>query len=627
MCGICGKINSQGKVIPKELISKMTSALSHRGPDDQDIYQTTQPFSVSLGHRRLSIVDLSPAGKQPISNEDQSIWMVFNGEIYNHKSLRAELESRGHRFRSQTDCEVILHLYEEYGIDCLSKLNGMFAFALWDSKTTATYLVRDRVGIKPLVFAWDGQSLNFASEIRSILCDPDISRDMNHDALNLYLTFNYIPAPYTIYQSIQKLLPGHYLKLQDNDIEIVPYWDVNQTPSQHLSFEDSKAKLYSLMDNSVRLQSQADVPLGAFLSGGIDSSIIVGLMSRNSASKVKTFSIGFKDSALYDETHFAQEVAKLHKTDHTEIKLQSKDIQPVFTDMLSWLDEPFADSSAIPTFVVARETRQHVKVALSGDGGDELFAGYRMYTGEHLYAKYKQVPSLLRKGLIEPLIKAMPESRNQASLEQIRRMKKFIGSSSDKFEDRFFLLNQIFERRLREDLLKTKSNKLDLGQQMFTQTLKSFKSDNINKMLYCDFKHSLPGDMLNKVDWMSMKNGLEVRVPMLDHHIVEFMFQMDGNFKLNNGKGKYILLETFKDILPKSLLNRPKAGFEVPISQWLKTDLSFLIDEHLSEEKIKKQGLFNYAAVKLLIDDHRKNKHDTSWQLWNLIVFQAWNSR
>jgi asparagine synthase (glutamine-hydrolysing) len=627
MCGICGKINIQGNAIPQELILGMTNALSYRGPDDHGIYQSQNPISVSLGHRRLSIVDLSQAGKQPMTNEDKTIWLVFNGEIYNHQELRRTLQSQGHQFSSQTDSEVILHAYEQEGIACLEKLNGMFAFALWDSRKQSLYLCRDRAGIKPLLYSWDGQSLIFASEIRSILCDTSINQDMDHEALNLYLTFNYIPAPYTIYQNIKKLEAGCYLELKNNTIRIERYWDVKLTTSSVMDASDYQKELYRLMEDAIRLQAIADVPLGAFLSGGIDSSIIVGLMSKNSSSKVKTFSIGYEDMPLLDETHYARQVADLHQTDHTEIKVQSKDTLGVFTDLISWFDEPFADSSAIPTFIVSKETRRHVKVALSGDGGDELFAGYRMYLGESFYQRYRNIPSLLRKSLIEPLINTLPDSRNQKSLEQIRRLKKFIMGSADHFEDRFFLWNQIMSQNLRENLLIKQPDRMDLGNTLYRQSLNSFGSDRINQMLYCDFKNSLPGDMLNKVDWMSMKNSLEVRVPMLDHRVIELAFQIPGELKIRNGQTKHILIETFKNLLPASLLNRPKSGFEVPISQWLKTDLKFLIDEYLSEKRIKQQGIFHYPPIKNLIDDLISNRRDTSWQLWNLIVFQAWHSK
>lgn len=637
MCGICGKLNIHGQPIDRELIARMNAALSHRGPDDEGIYienpsrdQFTS-LSVGLGHRRLSILDLSSAGKQPISNEDQTIWLIFNGEIYNFRNLKQQLERQGHRFRSQMDGEVILHLYEEKGIECLHQLNGMFAFALWDSRKQTFFLCRDRVGIKPLVYFWDDQTLVFASEIKSLLKDPYISKIIDYDALNLYLTFNYIPAPHTIFQSIKKLPPAHYLQIKNHTMTLHPYWHLseksNSSISPVLNMADYQKELYRSLENAVKSHLMTDVPLGAFLSGGLDSSIIAGLMAKASSSPVSTFAVGYEDMPLFDERHYAKEVARMHHTDHHEIILRSRDVLDVVTHLLSSFDEPFADSSAIPTFIVSRETRKHLKVALSGDGGDELFAGYRMYAGEHLYNQYKRIPAFLRKGLFEPLLNSIPDSRDKTFLENIRRAKKFIHGAHDRFEDRFFSWNEIFSRGLRENLIKRPPEDWDEGKNIISNHLNTFRSDSINRMLYTDFTLSLPNDMLTKVDLMSMKNSLEVRVPLLDHRVVELAFQMPGDWKMRRGKGKYILKETFRNILPPSLLNRPKKGFEIPVGHWLKTDLKFLIDEYLSEKVIRKDGIFHFPPVKKLIDDLCLNRADTSWQLWNLIVFQAWHKR
>ncbi|MBL8012791.1 MAG: asparagine synthase (glutamine-hydrolyzing) [Candidatus Omnitrophica bacterium] len=630
MCGICGQLNTNNKSVSRELLEQMTAALSHRGPDDSGIFLspagTSSSINIGLGHRRLSIIDLSQSGHQPMSNEHKSIWMVFNGEIYNHLSLRKELESAGHRFSSNTDSEVIIHLYEQEGIDCLKRLNGMFAFALWDSTAETFYLCRDHVGIKPVVYCWNNNTLTFASEIRSLLKNTDISRDINYEALNLYLTFNYIPAPHTIYNHIHKLPPGSYLMLKGSQPVIKRYWALPSVLPD-ISFQEAKSHLYTQLENSVRQQLMADVPVGAFLSGGIDSSIIVGLMARVSSVKVKTFSIGFDDIPLFDETSYAKKVAQFHPTDHTEIKLNSRHLLNVFSDLLSWFDEPFADSSAIATFIVSRETRRHLKVALSGDGGDELFAGYRMYCGENYYKKYQRIPAWLRKNMIEPLMRSIPDSRDHKLFEQFRRYKKFVLGASDQFEERFFLWNQIFPQPLRQDLLKNKTINFHHGQNILKDLLAQPSEDPINRMLHADFLHSLPNDMLTKVDSMSMRNGLEVRVPLLDKNVVELAFQMPGSFKLFENKGKHILRETFKDILPPELLSRPKWGFEIPISRWLKSDLKFLIEEHLSEKKIKAEGIFDYAPVRKLIHDFESGRSDSSWQLWNLIVFEAWLAR
>lgn len=643
MCGICGKINIEDKEIRRELIARMNSELSHRGPDDEGIYiNNSSPgtgqalVSVGLGHKRLSIIDLSEAGRQPMSNEDGSIQMVFNGEIYNFKNLKKELEQNGHHFTSQTDCEVIIHLYEKEGIECIKKLNGMFAFALWDSKNQTLFLCRDRLGIKPLFYCWDGKSLYFASEIKSILCDPEVSKNMDWNALNLYLTLNYIPAPYTIFKKIKKLDPGCYILVRKEGLEIKQYWDIEKGTESYENKEKNigtyKKNLYDLLEDSVRIRLIADVPLGAFLSGGLDSSIIVGLMSRVSNSPINTYSIGYKDAPLFDETEYAREVAKLNHTHHHEIILSAKDVLDTIPEVLTYLDEPFADSSAIPQYIVSRETKKHVKVALSGDGADELFAGYRMYSGEYWYSRYKLFPCVLRTKLIEPLLTSLPDSRDKYLLEHIRRMKKFVTGAKDRFEDRLFAWNEIFSEELREKIINKKKiepDKInpDLGKEMLLKRLNSYDSDNINRMLYMDLKISLPNDMLSKVDLMSMRNSLEVRVPFLDHRLVEYVFQIRGNLKLKGKKGKYILLETFKNILPPLLLNKPKWGFEIPISKWLKSELRFLINEYLSKKRIETQGIFNFKPVEKLIDDLFQNRSDTSWHLWNLIVFQAWYSR
>jgi len=620
----------------------MCRSFSYRGPDDEGIYisegkgETGQNVGVGLGHKRLSIIDLSKAGHQPMSNENGTIWITYNGEIYNFKKLRAGLKNKGHTFKSDTDAEVILHLYEEEGMESVHQFNGMFAFALWDEQASRLWLCRDRIGIKPLVYYWDGTHFVFASEIKALLNDPDIPKELDYDALLLYLAFSYVPAPYTIFKGIRKLEPGHCLVLENGKIEIMKYWDVPQAIDEDifsLSFLEQegiyKKRLYEYMSESVRERMIADVSLGAFLSGGIDSSIIVALMAKHSKEPVKTFSIGFKDAKLYDETHYARDVARLYKTDHHEFKLTYKDMLDVLPDVFSTFDEPFSDSSAIPTYIVSRETRRYVTVALSGDGGDELFAGYRSYLGEYWYKSYMLIPTLLREGLIERLIQSLPDSRDTRVMEYIRRVKKFIKGTKGSFAERLLSRKEIFPRDIRDELLsmpKNSGNSLqeDMALKLVKRSLACYDGDLVNKILYSDVKDSLPGDMLTKVDWMSMRNSLEVRVPFLDHRVVELAFGMQGSLKLHRGKTKYILKETFKHMLPSSLYHRPKAGFEVPISRWLKTDLRFLLDQYLAEKRIREQGIFEYGVIENLIQDLLTNRTDTSWMLWNLIVFEYW---
>ena len=625
-------MTTDGTPVREDVLRRMVSRLSHRGPDDNGTHLHHRPdVSIGLGHRRLSIIDLSDSGRQPMTNENGTVWMVFNGEIYNFRPLRDELAGKGHRFRSHTDCEVVIHLYEEEGIGGVEKLLGMFAFALWDEKSQALYLCRDRLGIKPLVYAQNGGSITFASEIKGILQDPDIPREIDWNALGLYLTFNYIPAPNTIFDGIKKLRPGHILMVHNGKTVEKEYWNIdNHSPLPvQRDFITQKNELFELLEHAVRMRMIADVPLGAFLSGGIDSSIIVGLMARNSSKPVKTYSIGYKDMPMFDETEYAREVARLHHTDHHEIKLGSQDIIDVIPDVLDSFDEPFADSSALPMFVVSRETGRDVTVALSGDGGDELFAGYRMYAGERWYARYCLLPSFIRSHIIEPLALSFPDSRDKKLSDYMRRAKKFAkGARYGTFEERFSAWNEIFSTAERQDIL-TRAHHIDhhLGKRLLAERLNERKDDAINRMLYTDVKESLPGDMLKKVDAMSMLNALEVRVPFLDHRVCELAFTISGDRKFRKGKGKYILLETFKDILPPSLQTRPKWGFEIPVSRWLKSDLKYLIDEYLSREVVARQGIFHYDAIETLIGSFMSNRTDTSWQLWNLIVFQVWYSR
>lgn len=643
MCGICGKISYDSQPISQELLLQMGCSLSNRGPDDDGIYlknriaDCVQQANVGLGHTRLSIIDLSKAGRQPMSNEDQTVWITYNGEIYNFREIRAELQRKGHAFNSNTDTEVIVHLYEEEGIDAVQRLNGMFAFALWDENLGRLWICRDRIGIKPIVYYWDGSHFIFASEIKALLKDSYIRKELDPEALWLYLTFNHTPAPHTMFKKIQKLEPGHHLTLERGHLDIRKYWrppaEIDLAVSSMRRTEQEthyKKRLYQALHDSVSDRMIADVALGAFLSGGIDSSIIVALMSRLADKPVKTFSIGYKDDKAYDETAYAWDIANLYNTDHHEFKLSYKDMLAALPNIIAAFDEPFADSSAIPTYIVCKETRKHVTVALSGDGGDELFAGYRSYLAEYWFTKYMMVPGFLREGLLEKIVRALPDSRETISLEYIRRMKKFIKGTKGSFPERVLALKEIFPKDVRQKILiETASENTvdDPALKWVERLLAYYQGDTLNSILYSDLADSLPGDMLTKVDWMSMKNSLEVRVPFLDHRLVEMAFQMPSALKLKNGENKYILKEAFKDLLPPSIYRRPKAGFEVPISRWLKKELKFLLDQHLADNKIKSQGIFDPGVVTELVGQHLHGKTDTSWMLWNLIVFQSWHEK
>jgi asparagine synthase (glutamine-hydrolysing) len=635
MCGICGKIDFTGEAVPLKLLRSMAESFAYRGPDDEGFFLDGP---VGLGHRRLSIIDLSPAGHQPMSNEDGSLHLVFNGEIYDFAEIRRELIAKGHTLKSQTDAETVLHLYEEEGVSCLKHLNGMFGLALWDARLQRLWLARDRLGKKPLVYSWDGKRLIFASEIKAILRDPDVSKEIDFEALDLYLTLNYIPATWTIFKSIRKLLPAHSLLLEKGNLSVQSFWDVSAnegkpmalSPSGSLPWDQCKSRLRELLEASVGRRLTADVPLGAFLSGGLDSSIIVALMARQSSRPVKTFSIGYEDLPFFDETRYAREVARLNRTEHYEFKLGHKDVLDAFPKVLDLLDEPFADSSAVPTYIVSRETKRHVTVALSGDGGDELFAGYRMYLGEYWAKYFVRIPGALQKYMITPLVQSLPDARDKPSLELIRRAKKFLRGMSLSFPERFCAWREIFPFATRQSLLRHPPDRnfyLELVRQAVENNEELFPGDGINLMLYLDVKGLLPGDMLAKVDRMSMANSLEVRVPFLDYTLVEYVFGLKGSAKLGAWKGKRILFETFKDLLPPLLHNRPKWGFEMPIGAWLRKELKFLIEEYLRKERIEKQGLFDPRVISDLISNHMSGRQDTSWQLWNLIVFEHWHEK
>lgn len=630
MCGICGSISKHASACAEKQIRIMCDAIRHRGPDDHGVWRKQDPGAgeIAFGHTRLSIIDLSADGHQPMTNEDETLWLVFNGEIYNFVHLRNELLAKSHRFRSETDSEVILHLYEEEGIDCIHRLFGMFAFALWDQGKQRLLLCRDRLGIKPLVYYWDGSTFSFASEIKALLADHDVKREINWEALGLYLSLNYVPAPRTIFRNIFKLEPGHLLVIENGTLEKQKYWEVPQdTENGNDSFDDYKRELFKRMEAAVQRRLIADVPLGAFLSGGIDSSIVVGLMARSMNQPVKTFSIGYKDLSLYDESSYAKEVASFHGTEHHEFRLSSKDVLDVIPDVLDHFDEPFADSSAIPTFLVSRETRKEVTVALSGDGADELFAGYRKYTGEHWYRYYSLLPRALREQYVKRLFARLPRSRDNRLAEYLRRADKFIQGAHEAEADRIWAWREIFTEQMMNDVLLPDIRQrisMQLGRHLTKEALNRFDGDPINRMLHLDVTGSLPDDMLNKVDWMSMKHALEVRVPFLDHEVVEWAFKIPGKMKLHRGRRKFILIETFQSLLPKRIQKRPKWGFEVPISAWLKKELRYLTDNYLSENKINEQGIFNYSSIQEMVGMHMDGKREYGWQIWSLIVFGHW---
>ena len=624
MCGIAGFITKHDGIDKNLVIKSMTDIITHRGPDDEGFFVDK---NVALGMRRLSIIDLE-GGHQPLRNEMGTLTIVFNGEIFNYRELRSELEKAGHVFKTKSDTETIIHAYEEYGHMCLEKLNGMFGFAIWDSEKQVLFVARDRIGVKPLHYYLDNESFVFGSEIKSILEFPGVPREMDTEALNLYLSFYYIPSPYTIFKGIRKLQPGHYMTISGiNAVEIHKYWDIKKNEKiYNLSYEEHKHNIRNLLEDSVKRRMISDVPLGAFLSGGIDSSIIVGLMAKNSKIPVSTFNIAYKDYKVYDESDRARIVSNFNKTNHHEFVLKYNDLQEILPKIIWDLEEPFADSSAIPTYYVSRETRKFVKVALSGDGGDELFGGYTKYTGEYWLSQYNKVPVFLRRQILERIIDILPSGRGNRFKELLRKAKKFLASNGESPEHRHHGLMLCFSGDMRRDLFKN-SNLLveEISQNIVNNYFNRFSNEDILfKMSYTDLKLALPDDMLTKVDKMTMLNSLEARTPFLDYRLVEYAFNVPSKYKLVGTNGKYILKETFKDLLPEGIIGKQKSGFGVPVGEWLKTDLKNYFEENMSASNLKKHDLFNHSYISSLFSSHLSEKNDYSNQLWSLLVFQLW---
>jgi len=629
MCGICGLVNYRGiSATDKTVVDRMSLALTHRGPDDNGLYD--DEFAI-LAHRRLSIIDLSTNARQPMSSEDGSIWLTFNGEIYNFHPLRELLEQKGHIFRSNSDTEVILHLYEQVGESFVNFLNGMFAFALWDKRNNKLILARDRLGVKPLLYSMNENSIVFSSELKALLADTRIDREIDFEGLELFFTYNFIPAPWSIYKGIKKLEPAHYLVFDKTGYRINRYWDILPSLEQSDLTDDMEAaseQLRQLVKDATRIRMISDVPLGAFLSGGIDSAVVVANMAMLRSEPIRTFFIKYSDNPLFDESRYARAVAELYGTKHTEIELSPSEGLKSLDEVMSAIDEPFADSSAIPTWLVSKWTRRSVTVALSGDGGDEVFGGYRRYLGEVFVDYYMKLPHFFRKKLIEHVILRLPDSKNRQFLEYIRRLKIFLEGASRSQVDRHYYWLVYFPDSDRYELFKEeiRANFNGAGLRVIERLYENPIKDRINRMLYADIKNLLPFDMLTKVDLMSMSNSLEIRSPFLDYRISELAFRFCGSLKIRGLRLKHILKEAFRNYLPPALLNRPKQGFEVPVGEWLRSKKEFkrLFWEVVEGPNIDRQGLFKADKIRQMFQEHEKSRRDNSHKLWAIFVFQWW---
>jgi asparagine synthase (glutamine-hydrolysing) len=621
MCGICGVVSFQPESpVDPFILQRMNGSIRHRGPDDEGYYQDSQ---ASLAMRRLSIIDLH-TGQQPISNESGNIWVVYNGEIYNFQAVRAELEQRGHVFKTQTDTEIIVHAYEEYGDDCVKHFNGMFAIALWDARKRRLFLARDRVGVKPLYY-WAGQDkLVFGSELKAVVLHPDVPRQTNLAAVDLFLALEYVPAPHTIYEGIFKLLPGHTLVVENGRLQITQYWEVPYEPISQSEAECAEI-LSGLMNDAVRIRLISDVPLGAFLSGGIDSSTIVGYMSQSMNSPVQTFSIGFEDDT-YNELPYAEAVAKHFKTTH-HVEVLKPDYASLAEQLVCQHDEPFADTSIFPTFLVSKVASQKVKVVLSGDGGDELFAGYDTYRAEKLNRYYGQLPGALRQSVFPKLAEWLPpQPAKKGMINKIKRMVEGGALNPSLQHTRWMIfMNQIEKGSLyRSDLRATLNDNLT-AQYLNGYFEKAHRFDRLAQQQYVDIKTYLADDILTKVDRMSMAVSIEARVPFLDYRIVEFAMNLPPQMKLNGSRTKSILRDAVKDLVPALVLEKPKEGFSIPMKYWLATSLKPMMLDLLSKDSLQKHGYFDHQVVSKWIDEHLEGRSNHSHRLWALMVFQMWH--
>lgn len=613
MCGITGIIafsHSGSELLPR--ITDSVQALTRRGPDSQDhfIHQNT-----ALGHARLSVIDPSPQGSQPMTDSTGRYVIVFNGEFYNYKEHRIALEHKGYRFNSNTDTEVLLALYITEGIDFLSTINGCFAFAIYDKDEQTTLIVRDRFGIKPIVYWHDDDFLIFASEIKGITAIKR-TKDIDRKSLTAYFQLNYIPQPGTIYRDIKKLEPGCYIVIKNKIVEKHRYFDHTDVPLEKITdYTIAKQKITDAITDAVHCRLVSDVPLGCFLSGGIDSSIVTGIASQKTKN-LNTFSVGFSDNPFFDETSYANIVAQKFGTNHTVFKLSNDDLLDKVFEVLDYFDEPFADSSALPVYILSQKTKEHVTVALSGDGADEIFAGYNKH---HAFAKildsrkYKTVFAAA-----SGILRHLPQSRNSRTGNLIRKASKFAEASQLPNDELYWRLCSIWRAQETSELLLEPD--FDHGRYYPFD-----KPNTLEQSLLNDIELVLTNDMLVKVDSMSMANGLEVRVPFLDKAVYELGFSIPDTFKLNGGFKKKIIQDAFRDFLPDELYKRPKKGFEVPLLNWLKNELHETVERYSDKQLIEEQGIFNYLAVESLKNKlHSFSPEDAPAKIWALICFQHW---
>ena len=623
MCGLAGFLRTPTTPTRdnhRQWLEHMGLAIVHRGPDAGGIYLDSE---IGLAHRRLSIIDLSEAGNQPMVSASGRYLIAFNGEIYNFRSIRTQLEAEGYRFATSTDTEVLLALYEHKGERCLGDLNGMFAFAIWDTQAKELFLARDRLGKKPLYYYEANGQFAFASEIKALTVLPFLKKEIRPDSIKDFFAYQYIPDPKTIYRSVHKLAPGHWLKTDGRRIETAQYWDLSFANTGSLKPDELEAGLYDLIDDAVRLRMISDVPLGAFLSGGVDSSAVVGLMASHSSQPVTTCAIGF-DSKRFDEVAWAKKVAQLFNTNHHEFTVRDN-VPGSLAGISRYFDEPFADPSFVPTYFVSQLARQKVTVALAGDGGDENFAGYSKYFTDHIENRLRNMfPGAIRRGLFPQLAQLVGGINGSLT----RKAKSLLSTLAMEPDRGFFTTNCFFRPSLWNELvhgeLKRETDSYDPADITRALYHKADTDDHLAKILYTDIKTYLPGDILVKVDRMSMANSLETRAPLLDYRVVEYAANIPSGLKLHGNEKKYILKKAFERILPQDVLYRKKMGFSVPLAQWLRNELFDLADGVFKAEDSGLAQCFDMNKVRLLWQNHQQGRDENTQELWSMVAFELW---
>ncbi|MFN3189916.1 MAG: asparagine synthase (glutamine-hydrolyzing) [Aureliella sp.] len=617
MCGIAGiALNDPGQRADAGRLSAMLDAIVHRGPDDSGVLLDGE---VALGMRRLSIIDLAD-GQQPIYDESGRYGVVFNGEIYNYVELRKDLESRGHCFRTNSDTEVIVHLYEDFGKDCVDHLRGMFGFAIWDRVERRVFIARDRLGIKPLYYTVVGSNLYFGSEVKSLLALEDVERAVDLQALSDYLSLKYVPSPKTLFRGISSLEPGHHLTYEHGEISMERYWDLSFAKStQAISEEDAIERLGELLRESVRLRLRSDVPFGAFLSGGLDSSVIVALMAEQMSQPVKTFSVGFSDAEGVDELPYAKQVADAFGAEHHTLSIGAKDFLTHAENVLWHLDQPIADQATVATHMVARLARRHVKMVLTGEGGDELFAGYARYEGERLSPWARRIPSPITS-LANQIGQRMPGLRRA----KIALNALAIRDEAQRFSNWFPMFSDDAKANLVESQLRSALPAAEIFDRYLSQT---DATNPLDRMLYCDSKAWLVDYLLLRGDKLTMANSLEARVPLLDHRLVEFAGRLPDSLKLRHGQRKYLLKRFGEQVLPREIVHREKQGFPIPIDRWLRREASEMMQDLLSDDSIQRRGFFQADTVEHLKQRHLSGFADHSVELWGLMSLEMWMRR